>query len=335
MRSDGRRRDKRKSFCREGLMKKFRHAALMVLAFAGGIAAPSECGAAGYNPIVQEVQTKLAVAGHDPGPLDGVTGGKTIIAVKSFQKEAGLPETGALDSATLEKLGVGASVDKVNAVVDWIAVPTQEELDKLAANPVNDPKFPYSDYRPNAPAASLDLPGASILKAMNASADVFGSRAAGQPRHTDQGFKYMAECLKTNYAPRHWSDVTIHYYCQMSKPRACYTYALSGKSTPPGVKYPRPAAYKGCAAGRLSKAEDFVFVTKTQPLIFQYVMFGQTHAFNHEQEQATINAFYGVKNPADPKECRLKRPRRTEDPKDGSHCLVSKTMAIRLVGKGD
>lgn len=315
-------------------MNRFWRAVLAVLALSAAFA-PSASGAVGYNPVVQAAQTKLAAAGLDPGPLDGVAGGKTVEAIKSFQKQSNLPETGALDGATLEKLGVGASVDKVNAVADWIAVPTQEELDKLTANPVNDPKFPYTDYRPNAPGASLDLPGASILKAMNASADIFGSRAAGQPRHTDQGFKYMAECLKTNYAPRHWSDITIHYYCQMSKPRACYTYALAGKSTPPGVKYPRPAAYRGCAAGRLAKAADFVFVTKTQPLIFQYVMFGQTHAFNHEQEQAIINAFYGVKNPADPRECRLKRPRRTEDPQDGTHCLVNKTMAIRLVGKGD
>jgi hypothetical protein len=38
--------------------------------------------------------------------------------------------------------------------------------------------------------------------------------------------------------------------------------------------------------------------------------------------------------PADPKECRLKRPRRTEDPTDGTHCLVNKTMQQNLVGKG-
>jgi hypothetical protein len=322
-------------FLTEGFMKIYRKAAFVALIASSAFAAPQVGRAAGYNPVVQQAQTKLAAAGLDPGPLDGVTSGKTILAVKAFQKQSGLPESGALDASTLEKLGVGVSTDKVNAVVDWIAVPTQEELDKLAANPVNDPKFAYTDYRPNAPAASLDLPGASILKAMNASADVYGSRGAGQAKHTNQGFKYMSECLKTNYAPRHWSDITIHYYCQMSKPRGCYTYALSGKSTPPGVKYPRPAAYRGCAAGRLSKAADFVFVTKTQPLVFQYVMFGQTHAFNHEQEQAIINAFYGVKNPADRRECQSKRPRRTEDPRDGTHCLVSKTMAIRLVGKGD
>jgi hypothetical protein len=207
-------------------------------------------------------------------------------------------------------------------------------LDKLIANPINDPGSPYTDYRPNAPAANLDLPGAAILAAMNTSADIFGSRLPGQPKHTNDGYNYLTGCLKTGYAPTNWPDIAIHYYCQMSKPRACYTYALSGKSTG-GVKVPRPKAYQGCAAGTLPQAADFAFVSKTQPQIFQYVMLGQTHAFNHEQEQAIINAFYGVKNPADRNECRLKRPRRTEDPADGTHCLVSKTMSVRLVGKSE
>jgi hypothetical protein len=307
-------------------------AQLFALTFAAAMAASSSF-AAGYSPVTQQAQTKLAAEGADPGVLDGVLGAKTIAAIKSFQKQSGLPETGELDKTTLDKLGIGVSTDET--VADWRTVPTQEELNGLTASPVNDPKSPYTDYRANAPGANLDLPGAAILTAMNAAADVYGSRLAAQPRHTDQGFKYMSECLKTNYAPRHWSDITIHYYCQMSKPRACYTYALSGKSTPNGFKYPRPAAYKGCAAGKLTKAEDFVFVTRTQPLVFQYVMFGQTHAFNHEQEQAIINAFYGVKNPADKAECRSKRPRRTEDPNDGTHCLVNKTMSMKLVGKGD
>ncbi|MGI8568212.1 MAG: hypothetical protein ACR2KT_03610 [Methylocella sp.] len=113
---------------------------------------------------------------------------------------------------------------------------------------------------------------------MNSSADIFGSRLTGRPKHTDQGYKYLSGCLKTGYAPTHWPDIAIHYYCQMSKPRACYTYALAGKSTPPGIKYSRPAAYQGCATGKLSQSGDFAFVTKTQPQIFQYVMFGQTRA---------------------------------------------------------
>jgi hypothetical protein len=307
---------------------------LSCLVMALGLGLSQAAQAAGYNPITQLAQTKLAALGIDPGPLDGVAGGGTRAAVEKFQQQSGIDPSGILDQATLDKLGIGTSVDKVNSVADWIAVPSQDDLDKLAASPINDPNSPYTDYRPKAPAANLDLPGAAILAAMNKSADIYGSRGPGQPGHTDQGYKYLTGCLKTGFAPTNWSDITIHYYCMMSKPRACYTYALSGKST--GRKLPRPVAYKGCAAGTLPNGPDFAeFVPKTQPEVFQYVMFGQTHAFNHEQEQAIINAFYGVKNPADRNECRLKRPRRTEDPNDGTHCLVNKTMSQALVGKGE
>ncbi|MGH6839305.1 MAG: peptidoglycan-binding domain-containing protein [Methylocella sp.] len=314
-------------------MIKVRRVLIGVLMVAAGVGICAASEAAGYNPVTQQAQSKLATLGLNPGALDGDLSADTVAAIKAFQKQSGLPETGILDSATLAKLGIGTSVDKVNAVADWIPVPTQEQLDKLVANPANDPSFPYTDYRPDAPAANLDLPGAAVLAAMNRSADIFGSRPAGKPKHTDQGYKYLTGCLKTGFAPTNWPDIAIHYYCQMSKPRACYTYALSGKSTPGHVKDSRPEAYQGCATGKLSQSAAFAFVTKTQPRVFQYVMFGQTHAFNHEQEQAIINAFYGVKNPADRKECRLKRPRRTEDPTDGTHCLVNKTMSQKLVGR--
>jgi peptidoglycan hydrolase-like protein with peptidoglycan-binding domain len=310
-----------------------RHNMLPCLMIALGLGLSQTAQAAGYNPVTQQAQSKLAALGLNPGPLDGVAGGATRTAVQAFQKQSGLPGTGALDAGTLEKLGIGTS-DKAGAVADWTPAPTQDDLDKLVANPINDPTAPFADYRPNAPAANLDLPGATILAAMNTSADIYGSRLPGQPKHTDEGYKYLTGCLKTGFAPTNWPDIAIHYYCQMSKPRACYTYALSGKSTG-GVKLPRPKAYEGCATGKLPQADDFAFVAKTQPQIFQYVMFGQTHAFNHEQEQAVINAFYGVKNAADRKECRLKRPRRTEDPNDGTHCLVNKTMAVRLGGKSE
>lgn len=310
-----------------------RNTLLTSLMIAVGLGLADAAQAAGYNPVTQQAQSVLAKRGFDPGTLDGLAGNNTRKAVLAFQTQSGLPETGVLDPATLEKLGIGVSVDKVNAVADWVPVPTQQELDSLVAKQGDGPSAPYSDYRPGAPAANLDLPGAAILAAMNESADIFGSRRSGEPKHTDQGYNYLTGCLKTGFAPTDWSDLTIHYYCQMSKPRACYTYALSGKSTG-GIKLPRPKAYQGCAAGKLPQSDDFSFVTKTQPQIFQYVMFGQTNAFNHEQEEAVINAFYGVKDPADRNECRLKRPRRTEDPTDGTHCLVNKTMNVPLGGKG-
>lgn len=98
--------------------------------------------------------------------------------------------------------------------------------------------------------------------------------------------------------------------------------------------YSRVDAYRGCAEGTLPRAESFAWVVRNQPIAFQYVMHSQTNAFNHEQEQAVINAFYGIRNPADRRECRAKRPLRLEDPTDGTHCLVNKTIRVPLVGQG-
>ncbi len=300
----------------------------LLLIFMVGVAAVE---AAGYNPVVHQAQTLLAASGFNPDVLDGVYGPNTAKAISTYQSSKGLTASGQLDSATLDSLGIGVSVDLANNVADWRAVPNQTEIDQMVAA-VNSTSNPYADYRPNAPGAALDLPGKSILDAMNRSADVYGSRLPRQPKSTAQGYKYMWQCLKTGYAPTHWSDITIHYYCQMSKPRTCYTYALSGKSTG-GAKYSRPRAYKECVAGQLDGSADFKWVPSDQPLVYQYVMYGQTNTFNHEQEQAIINAFYGIGNPTDKRECNAKRPRRTEDPQDGTHCLVNKVMSQKLIGR--
>jgi Putative peptidoglycan binding domain len=316
-------------------MIEIRHSLIIGLIIVAGMALSPATQAAGFDPVVQQAQTKLTQLGFDPGTADGILGRRTSAAIKAFQKQSGLPETGTLDSATLAKLDLSAQAPQtpqVDTVKDWRPVPSQDELDKLAANPVNSPSFPYTDYRPNAPVANMDLPGTAILAAMKTSSDTFGSGPPGTPNSTPKAHKAMTDCLNTR--PTHWADITLHYYCQMAQPRQCFTYALRGKDTPRGIKYTRVNAYQGCSTGKLPHSAYFAFVTRTQPQIFQYVMFGQTNAFKPEQEQAIINAFYGVTDPADPRECRLKRPRRAEDPDNGTHCLVNKTMTPRLVGKG-
>jgi outer membrane protein len=61
----------------------------------------------GYNHVtVREVQKKLQKSGYDPGPIDGVWGKKTGIAIKKYQYDNELQATGRLDSATLKKLGL-------------------------------------------------------------------------------------------------------------------------------------------------------------------------------------------------------------------------------------
>jgi peptidoglycan hydrolase-like protein with peptidoglycan-binding domain len=55
---------------------------------------------------VKSVQKALQGKGMDPGPIDGVMGPKTMAALKAFQKDQKLTESGRLDDQTREKLGV-------------------------------------------------------------------------------------------------------------------------------------------------------------------------------------------------------------------------------------
>ena len=40
------------------------------------------------------MQQRLADLGYDPGPVDGVVGARTRAAIRAFQKDNELPETG-------------------------------------------------------------------------------------------------------------------------------------------------------------------------------------------------------------------------------------------------
>ena len=55
---------------------------------------------------VKTLQQSLQDKGMDPGPIDGIMGPKTMAALKAFQKDQKLTESGKLDDQTREKLGV-------------------------------------------------------------------------------------------------------------------------------------------------------------------------------------------------------------------------------------
>ncbi|MBN1844008.1 MAG: peptidoglycan-binding protein [Deltaproteobacteria bacterium] len=55
--------------------------------------------------VISQIQTALLKAGHDPGPIDGIIGQRTLAATKAYQKGKGLA-VGALTYRTLESLGV-------------------------------------------------------------------------------------------------------------------------------------------------------------------------------------------------------------------------------------
>ena len=60
---------------------------------------------------VERMQQVLKENGHDPGPIDGVNGPRTVSALKAYQKAQGLEATGRLDDATRARLGEPARSD--------------------------------------------------------------------------------------------------------------------------------------------------------------------------------------------------------------------------------
>ncbi len=56
------------------------------------------------SQLVYDTQTTLSDLGYDPGPADGVFGGKTSSAIKSYQTDAGLLVTGRPSNALLNHM---------------------------------------------------------------------------------------------------------------------------------------------------------------------------------------------------------------------------------------
>ena len=54
----------------------------------------------------ESVQGALKDKSYDSGPIDGIAGKKTEKALRTFQGDQNLPQTGRMDKVTLEKLGV-------------------------------------------------------------------------------------------------------------------------------------------------------------------------------------------------------------------------------------
>jgi uncharacterized protein YgiM (DUF1202 family) len=67
---------------------------------------PAQPDAATLQSMVIRVQMALHVRQYDPGPIDGELGLKTRTALKAFQRDYRLPQTGRMDTATLDALGI-------------------------------------------------------------------------------------------------------------------------------------------------------------------------------------------------------------------------------------
>ncbi|MCP4396615.1 MAG: peptidoglycan-binding protein [bacterium] len=75
------------------------------------------------NSHILEVQERLKEEGHDPGPIDGILGGKTKTALRQYQEKYELEITGTPDEATLKSLGIEAPKAETKASSDDFVIP--------------------------------------------------------------------------------------------------------------------------------------------------------------------------------------------------------------------
>jgi hypothetical protein len=66
---------------------------------------PAEAEARPSAPLqLRDAQVRLAALGYKPGTADGKPGPRTRDALKRFQRDQGLPQTGQLDTETAQRL---------------------------------------------------------------------------------------------------------------------------------------------------------------------------------------------------------------------------------------
>ena len=92
---------------------------LTIPGFASG-GSTQNCAAVGISQDRFErataLQTIMNARGIDAGPIDGVPGRKTRAGLKELQAQLGLPETGELDDAVFEQLGIPVARDAQSCV---------------------------------------------------------------------------------------------------------------------------------------------------------------------------------------------------------------------------
>ena len=55
-------------------------------------------------PNVRDIQSRLVQLGYDPGPVDGALGPAAARAIREFQRDAGIAQSGTIDESTLKAL---------------------------------------------------------------------------------------------------------------------------------------------------------------------------------------------------------------------------------------
>ena len=77
--------------------------------------------------LVEKAQTRLVVLGYMDDGMDGIFGTKTEVALKKFQKDEKLPETGRFDDTVLNRLYEKAAAKVAENAPEETAEPTETE----------------------------------------------------------------------------------------------------------------------------------------------------------------------------------------------------------------
>ncbi len=129
--------------------------------------------------VVARVQEVLNALGYDCGKADGITGNKTVNAIKAWEAATGVPELGVIDDSMLQSLGLSdliKPVEKPLLVEELIPqeepVPVEEPA-LIPSQPIEDepaqapaPDAPESPATPADPALAAPTDG-SQLKAVS------------------------------------------------------------------------------------------------------------------------------------------------------------------------
>jgi peptidoglycan hydrolase-like protein with peptidoglycan-binding domain len=106
-----------------------------------------------FGASVAQLQQALADLGYYTGPIDGRWSAATIEAVKAFQRDLGVPETGVIDVATLQAIyarGIATGV----ASVPTTTTPPETTAPPTTAAPPPQPTTPPPTAAPTAPPAT-------------------------------------------------------------------------------------------------------------------------------------------------------------------------------------
>lgn len=108
-------------------------------------AAPVTASIPARNPLVADIQAELSTKGLYPGDIDGLMGPQSAGAIRAYQKQVGLPETGEPSSQLLMSLLAKARMPA--KAVDLPKQPPTPALksDARAAAPVTMPAPPVSE----------------------------------------------------------------------------------------------------------------------------------------------------------------------------------------------